>query len=157
MELGSAWSLVRLVSSGMNAVGVNTGPLGAAVGGPVGVAVTSAFLVKKWVDSSAAKMLELVRQREACAHIEMLEGAPPTPSAVEYVSRNAGMAWRFGESALYFWHPEASFKPLVFNWALVPGKSGVDLVRDSREYDAAVSRPIAGYGCSRCRAVNAQR
>jgi hypothetical protein len=157
MELGSAWSIVRLVSSGLSTVGVNTGPIGAAVGGPVGVAVTSAFLVKKWVDSSAAKMLELVRQREACPHIDMVEGSPPTPSAVEYVFQNGGIAWRFGESAQYFWHPEASFKPLVFDWALVPGKSGVDLVRDGQQYDMAVHRPRAGYGCSRCRAVNSQR
>jgi hypothetical protein len=83
-------------------------------------AVSATFLIKKWVDSENAEVLEAVRQREGCAHIEMVEGSPPTPVACAYVHDKGGIAWKISESACFFWHPETTFKPLIFTEAFIP-------------------------------------
>ena len=147
------WSIVRGVNTGLRALGVGTGPIGVLVSGPVGIAITATYAIKKWVDSENVKVFDLVRKREGCSHISMLEGSPPTPSALLYVADHGGVAWRTAGASLYFWHVESTFKPLVFSDALVPGSKGVKLVQSNKAFTSAVLRPSSGYGCSECRKI----
>lgn len=88
-------SLVKLADSGMKAVGIGTGALGSVLAGPLGVAVTATMYLKQWVDSQQSEVFEAVKKRESCPHIEMVEGSPPTPSALALVADRGGVAWRF--------------------------------------------------------------
>jgi hypothetical protein len=149
MSAGTAWSIGKLIWDG--------GKVAAGSSNPIGWAVSATLLFKKWVDSENAKLLELVRQREGCAHIVMLEGAPPTVVAYTYVRDNEGVAWKVGQSALFFWHPDTTFKPKLFTNAFVPGERGVTSVADAAGFHQKVARPQEGYGCSQCRAANSDR
>jgi len=152
-----AWSLVKVVNGAMKAVGLSTGVVGTVVSGPIGVAVGATLYVKKWIDSENSKIFESVKKREGCPHIVMLEGSPPTPSAVLYVADHGGVAWKFGESALYFWHKEITFRPNIFSEAFVRGSNGVKWIRDTASFSSSVTRPGEGYGCSECRKANSTR
>jgi hypothetical protein len=149
MSVGTAVSIGKLVWDG--------GRVAAGASNPLGWAVSATMLFKKWVDSENAKLLEIVRQREACPHIVMLEGSPPTIVAAEYVRLSEGVAWKVGESALFFWHPDATFRPLVFTTAFVPGPRGAKSVANAAAFGNVIARPEGGYGCSQCRAVQQQQ
>ncbi|MCR5869138.1 hypothetical protein [Aquincola sp. J276] len=151
------WSLIKLADSGMKAVGIGTGALGSVLAGPLGVAVTATMYLKQWVDSQQSEVFEAVKKRESCPHIEMVEGSPPTPSALALVADRGGVAWRLGSGSLYFWHAETPFRPSVFSDALLPGVRGVTRVTTQREFALKVVRPADGYGCSACRRAVAQK
>ena len=151
MDVATGWSIYRLGQSGY----------GAVIGGanPLVFAISATLLLKKWVDSENAKLLQLVQQRESCPHIQMLEGYPPTIAAHNYVRENEGVTWTIGDKSSYwFWHPDVSFRPLTFSWAMVaqPG-GGAKLVRSQAEFVEHVAPPKDGYGCGRCKEANRKR
>jgi hypothetical protein len=149
MDVGTGWSIIRLINAGKGVL---------AGANPIGFATSATMFVKKLVDSESAELLKNVQQREGCAHIQLIEGSPPTPSAFLYVSNHGGVAWNNATgSSFYFWHPDTTFKPLVFGWALVPSPRSVSLVRSVEEYCRSINQPKDGYGCSQCRAANARR
>lgn len=145
--LGSALKAYK-IGKVVRGIATGTNPLGAAIG--------ATLLVKDYVDSERSKVHRAVLDAEGCAHIQMLEAfwGAPTPSAFGYVADHGGVAWRPGQSPLYFWHPERFFKPTLFSQAFVRvdgAHSTVHIVNSDLEFRQRVLLQKGfGYGCRRC-------